>query len=223
MKDLFWGKYFLFSFILQECIGVSKYSDLWSRLELVLHIPLCYTLCVVRGNWMGWSFGWDRKKRGPVSRRVWHDKDPSLLKSAERRPKFCSPSPVKVTSLYKWNILERDVKQWINNQSKHSAGHDKIILIIKLNCNCPFGDYLYISETGVIMYVYIICVIIRMRLPGQLKRRWTVHHPADRYQWIGRWRSKWGSYPRHHYCGVHRSKQPRRPEVWQTLCRPPLR
>jgi hypothetical protein len=31
--------------------------------------------------------------------------------SAEHRPKFCSPSPVMVTSLYKWKILERDEKQ----------------------------------------------------------------------------------------------------------------
>jgi hypothetical protein len=54
------------------------------------------------------------EKRGPVSQQVWHDKDPSLLKghlSAEQRPKFCSPSPVQVTSPFKWNILERDVKQ----------------------------------------------------------------------------------------------------------------
>jgi hypothetical protein len=31
--------------------------------------------------------------------------------SAKHRPKFCSSSPVMVTSPYKWNILERDVKQ----------------------------------------------------------------------------------------------------------------
>jgi hypothetical protein len=30
--------------------------------------------------------------------------------SAEHRPKFCSPSPAIVTSPYKRNILERDVK-----------------------------------------------------------------------------------------------------------------
>jgi hypothetical protein len=29
---------------------------------------------------------------------------------AEQRPKFCSPSPVMVTSPYRWNILEQDVK-----------------------------------------------------------------------------------------------------------------
>jgi hypothetical protein len=31
--------------------------------------------------------------------------------SAEHGPKFCSPSPAMVTSPYKWNILERDIKQ----------------------------------------------------------------------------------------------------------------
>jgi hypothetical protein len=30
---------------------------------------------------------------------------------AEHRPEFCSPSPAMVTSPYKLNILERDVKQ----------------------------------------------------------------------------------------------------------------
>jgi hypothetical protein len=68
---------------------------------------------------MGRSFGWDRINRGPVSQQVWHDKDPSLLKGPERRAYawFCSPSPVMVTSPCKWNILERDVKQQIINQS----------------------------------------------------------------------------------------------------------
>jgi hypothetical protein len=50
----------------------------------------CYYLQtrVVRGDWMGRSFGRDRKNRGPVSQQVWHDKDPSLLESPERRPKI---------------------------------------------------------------------------------------------------------------------------------------
>jgi hypothetical protein len=94
-------------------------------LEILLKIPTKWTLvyfkilpvrirvriplCVVRGDGMGWSFGWYRKNRGPVSQQVWHDKDSSL--SAEHRSKFCSPSLVMVTSPYKWNILERDVKQ----------------------------------------------------------------------------------------------------------------
>jgi hypothetical protein len=72
------------------------------------------------------SFGWDRKNRGSVSQKVWHDKDPSLLKGHERRtylPKFCSPSPVMVTSPYKWKILERDVKPPIINQSILIGGH----------------------------------------------------------------------------------------------------
>jgi hypothetical protein len=37
---------------------------------------------------MGRSFGWDQKNRGPVSQQVWHDKDPSLLKSPKRRAKL---------------------------------------------------------------------------------------------------------------------------------------
>jgi hypothetical protein len=39
----------------------------------------------------------------------------SMALSAEHRPKFCSPSPVMVMSPYKWNTLERDVKQEIIN------------------------------------------------------------------------------------------------------------
>jgi hypothetical protein len=37
--------------------------------------------------------------------------------SAKQRPKFCSLSPVMVTSPHQWNILERDVKLKIINQS----------------------------------------------------------------------------------------------------------
>jgi hypothetical protein len=74
---------------------------------------------VVRSDWMAtredmveWTFGWDRKNRGPISQQVWHDKDPPCSKalSAERRPKFYSPSPAMVTSPYEWKILEWDVK-----------------------------------------------------------------------------------------------------------------
>jgi hypothetical protein len=42
-------------------------------------------MCVVKGDWKGRTFGWDRKTRGPVSQQVWHDKDLSLLKGPERR------------------------------------------------------------------------------------------------------------------------------------------
>jgi hypothetical protein len=59
-----------------------------------------------------------RKNRGPVSQQVLHNKDPSLLKalSAEHRPKFCSPSPVMVTSTYKRKILESDHRNLNFNQ-----------------------------------------------------------------------------------------------------------
>jgi hypothetical protein len=45
-----------------------------SGLEWILHIPLY----VVRGDWIGQSFGWDWKNWGPVSQQVWYDKDSSL-------------------------------------------------------------------------------------------------------------------------------------------------
>ena len=41
---------------------------------------------VVRGHWMGRPYGWGRKNRGPGSRQVWHDKDPSLLKDLNLQP-----------------------------------------------------------------------------------------------------------------------------------------
>ena len=67
--------------------------DLWvSGLEKIIHIPLN----VVGGNWIGWSFGWDRKTR----QQVWYDKDSSLLKGLERRADrhtFCIPSPAMMT------------------------------------------------------------------------------------------------------------------------------
>jgi hypothetical protein len=57
-------------------------GDPWrSGLEQILHTPLC----VIKGDWMGRSFGWDRKTRCHVSQQVWHDKDPSLLKGPECR------------------------------------------------------------------------------------------------------------------------------------------
>jgi hypothetical protein len=63
-------------------------------------------LRVVRGVWMGWSFRWNRKKRGLVSNMCGTIK--ILPLSAERRPNF---------GALLWKILERDVKQQINNQS----------------------------------------------------------------------------------------------------------
>jgi hypothetical protein len=91
----------------------QKWDDPWgSGLEQVLLIPLC----VVEGDWIGWSFGWDRKNHGPVCGTI---KTPLFSKalSAEHRFKFCSPSLLMVTSPCKWNILERDVKKWIIDQS----------------------------------------------------------------------------------------------------------
>jgi hypothetical protein len=72
-----------------------------------LHTPSC----VVRGDWMGWSFGWDRKTEVLFHNRFGTIKIPPCSKalSAKNRPKFYSPSPAMVTSPYKWNNLKRDV------------------------------------------------------------------------------------------------------------------
>jgi hypothetical protein len=58
-------------------------NPLGSGLEWILHTPLC----VVKGDWMGQSFVWYRKKPRPcvTADTVWHDKDPSLLKDPESR------------------------------------------------------------------------------------------------------------------------------------------
>ena len=64
---------------------------------------------------MGRSFGWDRKKTEvPCHSRCGTIKIPPCSKSlsTEHRPKFCSLSPAMVTSPYKWNILDRDVKHY---------------------------------------------------------------------------------------------------------------
>jgi hypothetical protein len=74
-------------------------------------------MCVVRCDWIGRSFGWNRKNRGLVSQQVWHDNDHPCSKvlRAEHKLTFCSPPPEMVTSPYKWKILEPGVKQYIIN------------------------------------------------------------------------------------------------------------
>jgi hypothetical protein len=59
------------------------------------------------------------KTEAPYHSRCGTIKIPAYSKalSAEHRPRFCSPSPVMVTSPYEWKILEWDVKQKIINQS----------------------------------------------------------------------------------------------------------
>jgi hypothetical protein len=66
---------------------------------------------------MGRSFGWDRKNRVPCHSRCGTIKIPpcSTALSTEQRTKFCSL--LTVASPYKWKILERDVKQYVINQS----------------------------------------------------------------------------------------------------------
>ena len=41
----------------------------------------------------GAVLGWDHKNRGLVSRQVWHDKDPSLIKGNERQVEIYSVQP----------------------------------------------------------------------------------------------------------------------------------
>ena len=50
---------------------------------------------------------------------MWHTKEPSLLNGHECRAlvKICSSSPVMVTSLYEWKMLERDDKPQTNKQT----------------------------------------------------------------------------------------------------------
>jgi hypothetical protein len=84
-----------------------------------------HPLCVIKGDWMGWSFGWD-SRCGTI-------KIPPCLKalSAEHRPKFCSFSSAMVTSPCKWKILERDVKPLIINQSINSYILIKLIILTR--------------------------------------------------------------------------------------------
>ena len=56
-------------------------QKIWPMLQFLQSVPMR----VARGDWLGRSFGWDRKNRGPMSQQVWHDKDPSLLKGPERQ------------------------------------------------------------------------------------------------------------------------------------------
>ena len=75
------------------------------------------------------SFGFNDEKRGSMScsQKVWHDKDPSVLKNF-RCSIFC-PFPSIVTSLNERNILERDEQQdtinQCNNQSPFRAKYSQ--------------------------------------------------------------------------------------------------
>ena len=68
-------------------------------------------------------WGETAKTDASCQRLVWHNKDPSPLKSHKRqRPKFRSPSPVMVMSSYKYNIYEQEVKLYTTNQSYNRRG-----------------------------------------------------------------------------------------------------
>jgi hypothetical protein len=67
---------------------------------------------------MGQSFRWDWKTWGLNSKQVWHDR---IFLSVQRpwtqsiSPNLAVPSPVMVTSPYKWKILKLDITQQIIN------------------------------------------------------------------------------------------------------------
>jgi hypothetical protein len=88
------------------CLALTAFSSAPVRIRVRIDPP--HPLVYRKRRLMGRTFGWDRKNRGPVSQQVIPPCSKAL--SAEHRPKFCSPSPAMVTSTYKWNILERDVK-----------------------------------------------------------------------------------------------------------------
>jgi hypothetical protein len=71
---------------------------------------------------MGWSFGWDRKNRGPVSQQVWHDKDPSLLKG-----------------LIFWNRAHSGCGR--SNYTHSSTAPDPTFAFVKTSC-CPTLDFI---------------------------------------------------------------------------------
>ena len=59
------------------------------------------------------------KTPGSVSQRVWHDKDPSLLKGNQRRT--LQPFAAIETSPYVRNILEPDLKQHLKKKEYNDS------------------------------------------------------------------------------------------------------
>jgi hypothetical protein len=105
----------------------SKYP-LGSGLQWILHIPLC----VIRGKEWGGPTDETGKTEAPCRSGCNTIKIPPCSKvlSAEHRPKFCTTSPVMVTSPYKWKISWAGRKT-INNQS---TTHIKRKLFNGLEC-----------------------------------------------------------------------------------------
>ena len=96
----------------------DRVSSWKAAIRIRVSIDPQYTGLVIRGDDRGRSSGWERVNSGPVWQEVGHDKDPSLLK------RFCSPSPAMVTSLYQWNIINRNVEQsTIHQPILKSNGH----------------------------------------------------------------------------------------------------
>jgi hypothetical protein len=83
-------------------------EDLWgSGWKLTLRIPLC----VVRSDWMGRSFRWDRKTEAPCHSRCDTINIPPCSKALSIGLNFAALNRQWWhTSPYKWNIFEWDVR-----------------------------------------------------------------------------------------------------------------
>jgi hypothetical protein len=103
--------------------------------------------------WSKWRLNgvilWMRpeKLRSHVTANVTFIKIPSCSKALSAQLSFCSSSLVMMTSLYQWNILERDVK--LNNQSilvLHNMLRSSRFVVIKSIC-CQCCDHGCRQET----------------------------------------------------------------------------
>ena len=92
----------------------SLFSSGLNAARIRVGIGLRCPLLVVKGDLNGWgggSFGRDHENRSLVSQKVWHDKDPSLVKVAGAeytcRTRSCGPSPMLP---FQRNLFELDVQ-----------------------------------------------------------------------------------------------------------------
>ena len=91
----------------------------------------------------------------PVSiryaRYIWRDKNPSYstADSSKRLIRFFSLSPAMVTSLYRWNILKLDIKQYKDEYNQSNYHMMKVERVVqKLNILTPRSWWPNISSQG---------------------------------------------------------------------------
>jgi hypothetical protein len=77
------ARYYMYNILRYMVAFLFTITSYPVRIRVRIDPPHPLVCCKRRLN--GWSFGWDRKNRGLVSHKVWHGKDPSLLKGPERR------------------------------------------------------------------------------------------------------------------------------------------